>query len=177
MRKLSMPSLAAGLLLSSVSLWAQAVNACDLNADGVDSVADIQSAINMTIGATPCASTVNVAGPAVCNAIVVQRVINAYLGQPSPINGQLCLVSTSVHVVNLTWTASTSSGITGYQVSRGASSNGPFTLVGSVGGTTTSYWDTTVALGQTYYYVVAAVAGSSVSANSTPTGSVVIPAQ
>jgi fibronectin type 3 domain-containing protein len=82
--------------------------------------------------------------------------------------GQTCLTSTGLHVVSLSWAASTSSGVTGYQVSRGTSSSGPFTLLSSVGATTTSYLDTTVVSGTTYYYVVAAVAGSSVSANTTP---------
>jgi len=167
MRKLSLPSLAAALFLSAVPLWAQALNACDLNADGMVNSADVQAAVNMTIGITsPC--TANVVGPNTCNALVVQRVVNASLGLISP-TGQTCLVSAGLHVVSLTWTASTSSGITGYQVSRGLATTGPFTLLATVGGTTTSYMDTTVASGTTYYYVVAAVAGSSVSANSTPT--------
>jgi hypothetical protein len=159
MHKLLLPSLAAGLFFNSVSQAAQ-LNACDLNSDGVVNSADVQLAVNMTIGITsPC--TANIAGSAVCNAIVVQRVVNASMGQS-------CLVSTGLHVVSLTWTASTSSGITGYQVSRGTASTGPFTLLATVGGTTLSYMDTTVVSGQTYYYVVAAVAGSSVSANTTP---------
>jgi hypothetical protein len=165
MRKLSLTSLAAGLLFSSSPMWAQ-TNPCDLNNDGVVNSADVQLAVNMTIGMSSC--TANVAGSAVCDAIVVQRVVNASLGQS-------CLASTGIHIVSLSWTASTSSGITGYQVSRGTASTGPFTLLASVGGTTTSYMDTTVVSGQTYYYVVAAVAGSSVSANSTPTAATPIP--
>jgi hypothetical protein len=158
MRKLWLPSLVAGLFLSSVAVWAQ-TNACDLNSDGVVNSSDVQAAVNMTLGISPCAA--NVAGPNACKAIVVQRVVNASMGQT-------CLVSTGLHVVSLTWTASTSSGITGYQVSRGAASTGPFTLLATVGGTTTSYTDTTVVSGQTYYYVAATVAGSSISANSSP---------
>jgi hypothetical protein len=165
MRRLSLSGLAAGLFLSSAPLWSQA-NPCDLNNDGVVNSADVQLAVNMTIGMSSC--TANLAGSNVCDAIVVQRVVNASMGQA-------CLASTGIHVVSLTWTASTSSGITGYQVSRGAASTGPFTLLASVGGTTTSYMDTTVISGQTYYYVVAAVAGSSVSANSTPTSGTLIP--
>ena len=156
MRKLSLPSLAAGLFLSSVPMWA-VTSACDLNGDGVVNAADVQAAINMTIGISPC--TANVAGPNACNAIVVQRVVNATLGQT-------CLVSTGLHVVSLSWTASTSSGITGYQVSRGTVSGGPYTLIASVEATPTSYTDTTVVSGTSYYYVVTAVAGSSVSDNS-----------
>jgi hypothetical protein len=159
MRKLSLSSLAAGLFLSSVSVWAQS-NACDLNGDGVVNTADVQAAISMSLGASPC--TANIVGANVCNVIVVQRVIDASLGQT-------CLSSTGLHVVALNWTASTSSGISSYQISRGTVSGGPYTPVGSVGASTTSFTDTTVVSGQTYYYVVAAVAGSSTSPASSPT--------
>lgn len=158
MRKVSLSSLAAGLFLCSASGWAQ--NACDINGDGTVNSADVQAAINMTLGLTsPC--TANIAGAGVCNAIVVQRVINASMGQT-------CLTSTGLHVVSLTWSASTSSGVTGYQVSRGTSSAGPFTPLTTVGGTTTSYTDATVVSGTTYYYVVATLVGSTTSTNSSP---------
>lgn len=54
--------------------------------------------------------------------------------------------------VTLTWTASV--GATSYQVARSAASTGPFAAVGSP--TTTSYTDTSVGAGLTYFYVVAA---------------------
>jgi hypothetical protein len=165
MRKVSISSLTAGLCFCSISVWAQ-TSPCALTGDATVSSADVQAAINMSIGISTCSA--NIASPNVCNAIVVQRVVNASLGQA-------CLVSTGLHVVSLTWAASTSSGVTGYQVSRGTSSTGPFTLLASVGSTTTSYVDTTVVSGSTYFYVVATVVGSSVSANSTPTGAIVIP--
>jgi hypothetical protein len=158
MRQFLISTLTTGLFVCSVSVWAQ-TSPCALTGDATVSSADVQAAINMTIGISTC--NANVAGPNVCNAIVVQRVINASMGQT-------CLTSTGLHVVSLSWAASTSSGVTGYQVSRGTSSSGPFTLLSSVGATTTSYLDTTVVSGTTYYYVVAAVAGSSVSANTTP---------
>jgi hypothetical protein len=165
MRKRSTPSLTACLFLCSLSAWAQ-TNPCDINGDGTVNSADVQAAINMSIGIATCPSTVSVAGPGVCNAVVVQRVVNASLGQS-------CLTSTGNHVVSLSWTASTSSGVTGYQISRGTSSTGPFTVLGSVtGAATTSYMDTTVVSGSTYYYVIAAVAGSTVGPNSSPIATV-----
>lgn len=137
-------------------------NACDLVAPfGTVDQSDVQAAVNMTLTPSACTSSVNIAGAGVCNAIIVQRVINASMGQT-------CLVSTGLHVVSLTWAASTSSGITGYQVSRGTSSSGPFTPLTTVSASTLSYVDTTVASGTTYYYVVATVAGTSTSANSSP---------
>lgn len=157
MRKPFWPVKLAGLLVCSFPVVAQ-TNACDLNADGVVNSADVQAAINMTLGVSQC--TADVAGANVCNAEVVQRVINASLGNA-------CLVSTGLHVVALTWNASTSSGVTGYQISRGTSASGPFAVLATVGNVL-SYNDTTVVSGTTYYYVIAAVAGSSVGANTSP---------
>ena len=64
--------------------------------------------------------------------------------------------------VSLAWTAST--GATSYNVKRAASNGGPYTTVASPAGT--SYTDTTVSNGTTYYYVVTAVSSSGESANS-----------
>ena len=158
MRKRSVSTLTAGLFFCSLTIWGQ-TNSCDLNGDGTVNTADVQAAINMALGLSPC--TANIAGPNTCNVEVVQRVINASLGEA-------CLTSTGLHVVYLTWAASTSSNVAGYQISRGTTSGGPYTLIGSVGNTT-SYMDTTVVSGTTYYYVVAAVDSSNnVSPNSTP---------
>ena len=59
--------------------------------------------------------------------------------------------------VPLTWTASVSTTVVGYNVYRGTVAGGPYTQVNSslVNGTT--YSDTTVAPGTTYFYVVTAV--------------------
>jgi hypothetical protein len=60
-----------------------------------------------------------------------------------------------LHSVTLNWTASSSSNIVGYNLYRGSSSGGPYTQIGFVGGT--SYLDTNVAAGQTYFYTATAV--------------------
>jgi hypothetical protein len=64
--------------------------------------------------------------------------------------------------VSLAWTAST--GATSYNVKRTATNGGPYTTVASPAGT--SYTDTTVTNGTTYYYVVTAVSASGESVNS-----------
>jgi hypothetical protein len=64
--------------------------------------------------------------------------------------------------VDLTWTAS--SGATSYNVKRGTASGGPYTTISSPG--TTSYTDSSVTNGTTYYYVVSAVNSGGESANS-----------
>jgi fibronectin type 3 domain-containing protein len=60
------------------------------------------------------------------------------------------------HSVNLTWLPSSSSGISYYNVYRGTVSVGPYTLLRS-GVTSTSYTDSNVQSGSTYYYVATAV--------------------
>ena len=144
-----------GLFCLSATGWSQA-NSCDLTGDGKVDQADVQAAINMSLGiVTPC--TANIAGANVCNVMVVQRVINASQGLG-------CLTSTGLHVVSLTWTAS--SGAVSYQVWRGTGAGGETLLASSIG--TTSYTDTTVVSGRTYYYVVKAVDSSNnVSPSST----------
>jgi hypothetical protein len=150
--------------LKGAAFSSTSTNACDLNADGIVDSADVQAAINMTLGLSSCVA--NIVGPNICNVTVVQRVINASLGQG-------CLTSTGPHTVSLTWTASISANVVGYQISRGTTSGGPYTLIGTVGNTT-SYTDTTVVSGQTYYYVVAAVdSRNNVSPYSSPVSAAV----
>jgi hypothetical protein len=126
--------------------WSQA-NSCDLTGNGTVDSADVQAAINMSLGITPC--TANIAGANVCNVIVVQRVINASQGGG-------CFTSTGLHVVSLAWAAST--GAASYQVWRGTSAGGETLLASSVAAT--SFTDNTVVSGSTYYYLVKAVDSS-----------------
>ena len=63
----------------------------------------------------------------------------------------------AAHSVNLSWNASTSQHITGYNIYRGANANGPYTKINSSLDPNTSYADGTVQDGQTYYYVTTAV--------------------
>ena len=65
------------------------------------------------------------------------------------------------HNVALTWNASTSSNVVGYNVYRGTVSGGPYSRINSSLDASTSYTDNTVAAGTTYYYVVTAVDNSS----------------
>jgi hypothetical protein len=65
------------------------------------------------------------------------------------------------HNVALSWDASTSSGVVGYNVYRGGRSGGPYTRINSALEAATTYTDNSVTAGQTYYYVTTAVDGSS----------------
>ena len=64
--------------------------------------------------------------------------------------------------MGLSWSAST--GATSYNVKRSTTSGGPYTTIASP--TTTSYTDTGLTNGTTYYYVVSAVNAAGESANS-----------
>jgi uncharacterized repeat protein (TIGR03803 family) len=63
----------------------------------------------------------------------------------------------AAHTVNLSWDASTTQGVIGYNVFRGTNPNGPYTQINSTLDPTTTYPDSTVQSGQTYYYVTTAV--------------------
>ncbi len=70
------------------------------------------------------------------------------------------------HSAALSWTASTST-VVGYNVYRGTVSGGPYTLVNSSTVAGTQFTDSTVLAGQTYFFVVTAVASGNVeSVNS-----------
>jgi len=145
----------AFVLISAVSLCSflsAQTSPCDLNGDGVVNSADVTLAVNMALGTTPC--TANLEGADVCTVITVQRVVNASLGGT-------CITYNS-HAVTLNWTASSSTGVAGYDVFRSTTSGGPYTQMNSTLITGTTYKDTAVSPGVTYYYVATSVTSSGV---------------
>lgn len=64
-------------------------------------------------------------------------------------------VAQGQHSVNLTW--SPSSDASGYNIYRGTTTGGPYTMINTSLDGTTAYTDTAVVSGQTYYYVCTAV--------------------
>jgi hypothetical protein len=167
-------ALQLGLLaVVPVLAWSQ-TSACDFVAPfGAVDVADVQAIINMTLGISSC--TVNIGGQGVCNAAVVQRVINAALGGT-------CVTGFGAvaHYATLNWTASASPGVSGYNVYRSTTvtatmSNGLYTKVNSALVVGTTYIDSTVSAGVSYYYVTTAVANGVESAASNQFQAPVIP--
>ena len=67
---------------------------------------------------------------------------------------------TSSHTVDLSWNTS-SSQVVGYNVYRGSQSGGPYSMVNPVLEASTTFTDSNVTAGQTYYYVVTSVDSSS----------------
>jgi HYDIN/CFA65/VesB-like, Ig-like domain/Abnormal spindle-like microcephaly-assoc'd, ASPM-SPD-2-Hydin len=77
-------------------------------------------------------------------------------------------VATTSYSVLLSWSASASSGVTGYNVYRGTTSGGPYSKVDSSPVSGLTYTDTTVTAGVEYYYVVTSLSsGGSESGDST----------
>lgn len=67
-----------------------------------------------------------------------------------------------VHSVSVTWNASTTSGLAGYNVYRGTASGGPYSRITATPTTALQFTDSNVSAGQTYFYVVTALGGNGV---------------
>lgn len=78
------------------------------------------------------------------------------------------------YAVNLSWTASTTDGV-GYYIYRGTVTGGPYVKLNSSPVDTTSFMDTGIASGQTYYYVVAAVDANGIESSPSNQVSASIP--
>jgi hypothetical protein len=70
-------------------------------------------------------------------------------------------ISTTQHKVGLNWSPSKST-VSGYNVYRGTASGGPYSKLNSQSLVSTSYTDSSVASGKTYFYVTTAVTSSGV---------------
>lgn len=150
---------------------AQGPNPCDLNSDGsVTSTgpnSDVQLAIHMTLGVTPC--TANIVAPGICNVLTVQRIVNASMGGACTTG-----LTVPLHSASLTWIASSTPNVT-YKVLRASAADGPYTNTVASNLSTTTYTDSTVQAGTTYYYVVRAVNASSVESTNSNVALAVIP--
>jgi hypothetical protein len=86
------------------------------------------------------------------------------------------LSGTGAHDVILSWTASPSSGVTGYNVYRGTTSGGEIsTPLNSSPINGTTFTDSNATAGQTYYYVVTAVNSSDAQSANSSQISVTVP--
>jgi hypothetical protein len=84
-------------------------------------------------------------------------------------------VASVSHSVALSWSPSTSSGVTGYNTYSSQVSGGPYTKLTSAPVTGTSYTDSAVQAGQTYYFVVTSLDSSNVESPFSAEVSAVIP--
>jgi fibronectin type 3 domain-containing protein len=78
--------------------------------------------------------------------------------------------------VTLEWNASRSR-VIGYNVYRSGTSGGPYTQINSAPESATSYTDSTVVAGSTYFYVTTAVGANGIGSVNSNQVKAVIPAQ
>ena len=83
--------------------------------------------------------------------------------------------STIAHRVDLSWEASTSPSVAGYNVYRATSASGSYSRINAVLNASMSYSDSTAQSGQTYYYATTAVDSSGVESAYSNQVQVVIP--
>ncbi len=83
-------------------------------------------------------------------------------------------ITAAVHSVVLSWTASTSA-VSGYNIYRGTTSGSPYTRLDSSVDSTTTYTDSSVQAGLTYYYVATAVDSNGVESTNSNEVSATIP--
>jgi hypothetical protein len=79
------------------------------------------------------------------------------------------------HSVDLSWDASQSSGVVGYNVYRGDKTGGPYSRINLSLEATTSYTDAVVNGGATYYYVVTALDNNGLESGYSHQAKAVIP--
>jgi len=134
---------------------------------------------------TTCDTTNNKCTATLTHFSTIAPIIPTAGGAPSTPTG-LSATAVSSSQINLSWNAV--SGATGYDIYRSTSAGGTFTRLGSEptisGGSTTSYSDTGLSAGTTYYYKVSALnasgesaASSAVSATTSGGGGGVVPIQ
>jgi hypothetical protein len=137
------------------------------------SVSGISNGLVLTPGASV---TMNVIfAPASAGSLTGSSVVITSNASNSPLSVSLSGTGVAVqHSAALSWTASTSV-VVGYNIYRGGTSGGPYTIINSSPNASTTFTDLSVVSGQTYYYVVTAVNSSNVESINSNQVQAVIP--
>jgi len=96
-------------------------------------------------------------------------------GSPATVTLSGTGVTPVTHSVNLSWTASTTSGVVGYNVYRSTTSGSGYAKINGALLTPVNYTDSSVPNGTTYYYVTTAVDGSGIESVYSNQATAVIP--
>ncbi len=127
-------------------------NSAEFSVSGISLPATVTpgSNVGFTVTFTPQAT-----GSASANVTVASNASNPSLQEPLTGSG----TAPVSHSVGLSWSASTST-VTGYNVYRGTVSGGPYSKINSSADANTSYTDSSVQSGTTYFYVTTSVDSS-----------------
>lgn len=109
--------------------------------------------VAVVVGTSVPAAWAAFAGQATASATYSSATLAPPTGLSATASCSLLIVGPQVA---LGWTATTSTYATGYTVERSTASGGPYTVLASLGASTTSYTDTSTSAGTTYWYVVVA---------------------
>ncbi|HXC32594.1 MAG TPA: choice-of-anchor D domain-containing protein [Verrucomicrobiae bacterium] len=151
---------------SNVSISNVTISGAGFNASGVSSGQILTPGQKVTLTAT---FTPSAAGSASGSVSVASTASNS----PDSISLSGTGVAAVSHSVSLSWTASTST-VVGYNTYTSQTSGGPYTRMNSSPVTGTSYTDSNVTAGQTYFFVVTSVNSNNVeSADSAQTTAVI----
>jgi hypothetical protein len=105
------------------------------------------------------------------NFFLLSNAANSILGIALGGNG----ADRAAHAVTLAWEPSVSKDVVGYEVFRGTQSGGPYTQISAATVTASTYTDSTVVSGTTYYYVVTSVGSTGEQSAYSPQSIATIP--
>jgi hypothetical protein len=127
-------------------------NSAEFSISGISLPATVTpgSNVSFTVTFTPQAT-----GSASANVTIASNASNPSLQEPLTGSGTAAIT----HSVSLSWDASTST-VAGYNIYRGTVSGGPYSKINSSADENTSYTDSSVQSGTTYYYVTTSVDNS-----------------
>lgn len=138
---------------SSVTISAASINSNEFALSGISLPTTLAAGQTTSFAVTFKPAT---AGTATATLSFSSDASNSPTAQALTGNG----VAAPSHWVDLSWNASTGSGVVGYNVYRGGVSGGSYSKINSALEASTAYTDNAVTAGQTYYYVTTAVDGS-----------------
>ena len=100
------------------------------------------------------------------NAMQIQYSYDTNFYAPSG----LTAIGPNKSTIQLSWASNSPASTTGFEIWRGTTPTGPFSLLNTVGGTVTTYTDSGLAAASSYFYEVRALAGTRQSAFSNIAG-------
>lgn len=111
----------------------------------------------MTLSPNQTATLVIMFAPTTVGAVTGSVSVSSNASNSPTINLAGTGVQPTSHTVALTWVASTSNNVVGYNIYRGTTSGGPYSILDSAPVVNDGYNDAAVQSGQSYFYVVRAV--------------------